>query len=206
MNFLEVRNLKKQNNNFILDIDIFKIVENKINIIFGENGAGKTTLLNCIIDNKSVFSPNKKILLTQQSYTFNRTCEKNIEMVKKWNKSEKSALEFLEMVDLVDKKDEIGKNLSGGQKKRLSLAMALATDAEIILLDEPFANIDAKNQKKLIDIIKELENKKTIVIVSHRIDLCRDLGDYFIKLEDGGIVKAGIEREYFDLSSFQRKL
>ncbi len=181
----------KKNNNFTLNIENLKIYINKVNIVLGENGAGKSTLLNYILDSKELLPNFKKILLTQNTYTFNRTCLKSVEMVLKWNNSKENPLDYLNLVKLEHKKDVIGKEMSGGERKRLSFALALATNADILLLDEPFANIDKKNQKQLQEIIKELKGKKTIIMVSHRVEICKEIGDYFMELEDGGIIKNG---------------
>ncbi len=189
-------NILVQRKNFELNIKELTLVKNKINIILGENGAGKSTLLNYLIENENAFNGERKVLLTQTSYTFNKSCLKNIEMVLSWNKSKEVPLKYLKLVDLESKKDKLGKELSGGEKKRLVFAMALATNAEIILLDEPFANVDVKNQKKLMEIIESLKNKKTIVIVSHRVNLCKEIGDYFMELEEGKLIKSG------DISTF----
>lgn len=182
---LYINKIVKKRNKFTLDIENLLIYKNKINIILGENGSGKSTFLNEVLNNSDVLNGHKKVLLTQNTYTFNRTCYANIAMVLKWNNSNKNPMEFLQLVELDNKKNDIGKNLSGGEKKRLAFAMALATDAEIILLDEPFANIDEKNQLKLIEIIKSLKKTKTIILVSHRLEICREIGDYFHKMNNG---------------------
>ncbi len=195
MSFLACDDLKQKKENFILHIENFKIAQNKINIILGENGAGKTTLLNYIIENKNIFNNYKKILLTQNSFVFNRSCIKNVEMVLKWNDINENAMDYLEVVGLSNKADINAKQLSGGEKKRLAFAVALATNADIIFLDEPFASIDYKNQIKLVEIIKKLQNK-TIVIVSHKMSVCKKIGDYFIYLENGKLTNEGYKEEY----------
>ncbi len=189
--------INKKIGGFELDVENVTIIKNDINVILGENGAGKSTFLNCILENDNMLIGQKKTLLTQTSYTFNRSCLKNIEMVLKWNKGTKDPLEYLKIVDLEDKKDNIGKSLSGGEKKRLAFAMALATNSDIILLDEPFANIDSKNQKKLIEIIKSLKGEKTIILVSHRMSICKELGSYFMELDEGKLVRKGFADNFF---------
>lgn len=189
MDKLYANNIYKTKNEFVLDIKQLTILKNKTNVILGENGAGKSTLANYILENDTVFEGYKKTLLTQASYTFNRSCLKNVEMILKWNNNKQNALDFLKLVHLEHKKETKGKELSGGEKKRLALAMALATDSDIILLDEPFASIDAKNQNQMIEIINSLKGVKTVIIVSHRIDLCQRFGDLFMKMENGKIIE-----------------
>ncbi len=192
MEYFEIKNLYKNINSFELNIEKLKILKNCVNVVIGENGAGKSTLLNMLIEENTTLEKYKKALLTQTSYTFNRSCLKNVQMVLKWNGLKSNPIEFLQIVGLEDKKDIVGKNLSGGEKKRLAFAMALATGADIILLDEPFANLDIKNQNKLIEIIKDLKGSKTVIIVSHRINICKGIGDYFTLLDSGNIVKSGL--------------
>ncbi len=198
VNKLTEKNISVQRKGFELCISELTLLENKVNIILGENGAGKSTLLNYLIENENAFNGERKVLLTQTSYTFNKSCLKNIEMVLSWNKSQDDPLDYLKIVDLENKKDKLGKALSGGEKKRLAFAMALATNADIVLLDEPFANVDVKNQHKLIEIVKSLKDKKTIVVVSHRVNICKDIGDYFMQLEEGTLVKSGELSTFFN--------
>ncbi len=198
MSKLIQKNIFVERKDFKLNIDEFCLLENKVNILLGENGAGKSTLMNYLIQHDTAFNGERKVLLIQTSYTFNKSCLKNIEMVLSWNKSTEDPLDFLKIVDLENKKNAVGKNLSGGEKKRLAFAMALATNSEILLLDEPFENVDVKNKKKLIEIVKSLKGKKTIVLVSHSINICKEIGDYFIELEEGELVKSGDASTFFN--------
>lgn len=186
---LKIGKIYVKNKNFILDTDEFPIYKNCINVILGENGAGKSTLLGEILQNKNILSQYKKILLTQNTYTFNRSCLNNIKMVLHWNNSKEDSMYYLKLVELEEKKNVLGNELSGGERKRLAFAMALATNADVILLDEPFANVDKKNQLELIKIIKSLKGNKTVLLVSHRLDICSEIGDSFIELEYGKIKK-----------------
>ncbi len=187
---ININSIYKQNSEFILDVKNYSIYLNKVNVILGENGAGKSTLLKEIVENNIELVDYKKIMLTQSTFVFSKSCEKSVEMVLRWNNSKESAFEYLDKVGLLNKKSISGKKLSGGEKKRLAFSMALAKNADIILLDEPFANIDKKNQQKLIKIIKDLKDEKTIILVSHRENICREIGDYFIEIEDGKLVKS----------------
>ncbi len=197
-NILVEQDILVRRKGFELNIKELTLLENKVNIILGENGAGKSTLMNYLIQKDDAFNGERKVLLTQTSYTFNKSCLKNIEMVLSWNKSLENPLEYLKIVDLEHKKDKMGKDLSGGEKKRLAFAMALATNADIVLLDEPFANVDVKNQRKLIEIVKSLKGKKTIVVVSHRVSISKEIGDYFMLLEEGALVKNGDIAAFFN--------
>ncbi|MCT7615879.1 ABC transporter ATP-binding protein [Aliarcobacter butzleri] len=74
----------------------------------------------------------------------------------------------LKLANILHKKDELVSNLSGGEKQRCAIARALVNNCEIILCDEPTANLDYENSKNFIEILKELkELKKTIIIATH---------------------------------------
>jgi glycine betaine/proline transport system ATP-binding protein len=101
--------------------------------------------------------------------------------------------EQLAMVGLSQWADTPVQSLSGGMQQRVGLARAFATDAEILLMDEPFSALDplirAKLQDELLDLQRKL--KKTIVFVSHDLDEALKLGNRIVILEGGRIVQSG---------------
>ena len=101
--------------------------------------------------------------------------------------------EKLAMVGLSKWADKHAHELSGGMQQRVGLARAFATDAEILLMDEPFSALDPLIRNKLQDELLELQDrlKKTIVFVSHDLDEAMKLGDKIVILEGGRIVQAG---------------
>ncbi|MFW3328407.1 ATP-binding cassette domain-containing protein, partial [Aliarcobacter butzleri] len=81
---------------------------------------------------------------------------------------DEKVINTLKLANILHKKDELVSNLSGGEKQRCAIARALVNDCEIILCDEPTANLDYENSKNFIEILKELkELKKTIIIATH---------------------------------------
>ena len=81
---------------------------------------------------------------------------------------DEKVINTLKLSNILHKKDELVSNLSGGEKQRCAIARALVNDCEIILCDEPTANLDYENSKNFIEILKELkELKKTIIIATH---------------------------------------
>ncbi|MFW2557419.1 ABC transporter ATP-binding protein [Aliarcobacter butzleri] len=81
---------------------------------------------------------------------------------------DEKVISTLKLANILHKKDELVSNLSGGEKQRCAIARALVNDCEIILCDEPTANLDYENSKNFIEILKELkELKKTIIIATH---------------------------------------
>jgi len=101
--------------------------------------------------------------------------------------------EKLAMVGLSKWADKHAHELSGGMQQRVGLARAFATDAEILLMDEPFSALDPLIRNKLQDELLELQDKlkKTIVFVSHDLDEAMKLGDRIVILEGGRIVQSG---------------
>jgi len=85
---------------------------------------------------------------------------------------------------------EKGVVLSGGQKQRIALARAMYRDTPIIVLDDPVSQVDAETGSAIIDMVKQLAGKKTVILVSHRISAIRH-ADLIIVLEDGAVSESG---------------
>ena len=105
--------------------------------------------------------------------------------------------EQLALVGLTQWGDRYCSELSGGMQQRVGLARAFATDADILLMDEPFSALDPLIRNKLQDELLELQDrlKKTIVFVSHDLDEAMKLGDKIVILEGGRIVQAGTAQD-----------
>jgi len=101
--------------------------------------------------------------------------------------------EKLELVGLTVWKDKFGHELSGGMQQRVGLARAFATDADILLMDEPFSALDPLIRSRLQDELLALQRKlrKTILFVSHDLDEALKLGTHIAIMEDGRIVQYG---------------
>jgi glycine betaine/proline transport system ATP-binding protein len=105
--------------------------------------------------------------------------------------------EQLELVGLSQWGDRYCSELSGGMQQRVGLARAFATDADILLMDEPFSALDPLIRRKLQDELLALQErvKKTILFVSHDLDEALKLGDQVTILEGGRIVQTGTARD-----------
>lgn len=105
----------------------------------------------------------------------------------------------LELVGLQDWADRKVGELSGGMQQRVGLARAFATDAPILLMDEPFSALDPLIRTRLQDELLELQNdlKRTIIFVSHDLDEAFKLGNRIAILKGGRIVQSGTPREIF---------
>ena len=115
----------------------------------------------------------------------------------KWKNDEKRiadrAMEIMEMVSLVEKKDTISQNLSGGQQKLLELGRAMMSDASMILMDEPIAGVNPTLAHEIFDKISSLckKQKITFLIVEHRLDIALQYADHVFAMNRGKIIAQG---------------
>ena len=115
----------------------------------------------------------------------------------KWKNDEKriadKAMEIMEMVSLVEKKDTISQNLSGGQQKLLELGRAMMSDASMILMDEPIAGVNPTLAHEIFKKISSLckKQKITFLIVEHRLDISLQYADHVFAMNRGKIIAQG---------------
>jgi glycine betaine/proline transport system ATP-binding protein len=127
-----------------------------------------------------------------------RTVEENVGLgleLKGMTKAERSPIvdEKLKLVDLYQWKQKYIHELSGGMQQRVGLARAFATDADILLMDEPFSALDPLIRNHLQDFLLDLQQelKKTIIFVSHDLDEALKIGNHIAIMEGGHIVQYG---------------
>ncbi len=115
----------------------------------------------------------------------------------KWKNDEKriadKAIEKMEMVSLMEKKDTTSRNLSGGQQKLLELGRAMMSDASMILMDEPIAGVNPTLAHEIFDKISSLckKQKITFLIVEHRLDIALQYADHVFAMNRGKIIAQG---------------
>lgn len=171
----------------------FSVRAEEMVCIVGPSGVGKTTLLKCLaglhpstkgsifIDNKEVQGPPKEIALVFQDYSRSLmpwfTVEKNVRLPLrhlKLSKTETTARveDALAAVGLSDASKQYPWQLSGGMQQRVAIARALAYRPEILIMDEPFASVDAQTRFELEDLCLKIRNDfgMTILVVTHDID------------------------------------
>lgn len=187
------------------DID-FSLPKGCIAGIIGPNGAGKSTLIKTImgvIPSSSgyikIFDKTLNAVRSRVSYVPQRESVDwdfpasvldvvlmgrygKLGLFKNTNKQDKKvALECLEKVGLQDYTKRQISQLSGGQQQRVFLARALAQEADLYLMDEPFAGVDAATEKAIIEILREMANKnKTIIVVHHDLQSVVNYFDWVI--------------------------
>ena len=194
--------------------------------LIGPSGSGKSTLLRCIhgletIDKGSIqidgveMDPSNTSLHRQQrnrmGFVFqhfnlfpNMTVLENCKLapiqVLKMSDSdaEKVALEYLEKVGLLDKKNAYPNNLSGGQKQRVAIARALCMNPEVMLFDEPTSALDPEMIKEVLEVMKDLGNQgMTMIVVTHEMGFARKVGTRVVFLDQGEIVEENTSEEFF---------
>jgi len=106
--------------------------------------------------------------------------------------AKKRTNKILEEVGLADRGNFLPRDLSGGQKQRVSIARALATASPVILADEPTANLDHINGRKVMNMLRVLATQKAkcVIVATHDIRIA-DLFDHVLQMEDGQIIKRG---------------
>ena len=206
--FIKIKNLFLVSNNGernLIDIPNLQFDSKSISVIIGPNGAGKSLLLNLIqglilpsagtIKVKSSIKDNnrKKVSIMMQKPSFlRRTTEQNIQFVLELNidKRKVSYLDVLERFDLFAQKKILANKLSGGEKQRLALALAIITNSKILLLDEPTANADPRTTLKIEKIIKEEAiGGKKILLVTHNIPQAKRLGQDIAFIHRGKVLE-----------------
>lgn len=214
---IEIKNIsKKVGNKVILDNISLKIEEGSFIVFIGPSGCGKTTTLKLInklieptsgeiyINGKPISKEDPIKLRRNIGYVIQSiglfphlTIRENIEMIPKLKKeksqeeiSEKT-LDLMNMVGLNPEEflDKYPSELSGGQQQRIGLVRAIATDAEIILMDEPFSALDPITRSQLQEWLYSLQEelKKTIIFVTHDMDEALKLADKICIIKDGKV-------------------
>lgn len=177
----------------------FELEDGMCLLIGGENGSGKSLLMSIIAgleeaDSGSIELNDKGVgLVFQEAETqiLGETPREDIAFGPKnlgWKKNdiEEAVAKALEKTGLSPKADFPARFLSGGEKRRLAIACMLAMNLPIIILDEPYANLDYQGVKQVNSLIKQLKAEgKTIIILSHEIEKCLGLSDKFIVLFRG---------------------
>lgn len=195
--------------------------------LIGPSGSGKSTLLRCIhglehVDTGKIYMDNewmnpddeKKFRAQRNRMGFvfqhfnlfpNMSVIQNCKLaqVEVLNKSdeeaEKTALEYLDKVGLLEKKDAYPNNLSGGQKQRVAIARALCMNPDIMLFDEPTSALDPEMIKEVLEVMKDLGKQgMTMVVVTHEMGFARKVGTRVVFLDQGEIVEENTSEKFFE--------
>ena len=207
----------------------FEAEKGKITVITGKTGSGKTTIFNILlrlykpykgfvyIDDikideykKDTYYKNVSVV-NQESFLFNMSIKDNLKMV---CSDEKKYIEMCKKVGIHDLIEHLPKgyntilndnasNLSGGQKRLLSLAKTLLTGSKILLFDEVTSSLDIKTTSKIIEVLKYLKNDHTVIIITHKKEVMK-IADNLIMLEKGKIVCTGTYKKLLSNKYFNK--
>ena len=108
---------------------------------------------------------------------------------------ERETLEICKLIGLEEKKDELAVNLSYGDQKVLEMAMALSTKPSVLLLDEPTQGVGGKEVDTIVEVVKKLSEKMTIVLIEHTIDVVMQLCRTVTVLTEGQVFAEGTPEE-----------
>ncbi len=226
--FLKVKNVTKlfsgEKISGIKEVSL-EIKPGKITAIIGRSGSGKSTLLNLVYGlispdegeiyfvGERVWGPDVKLIpghdqmkmVTQQSDHLNhyaKVWDNVASLLPNTNLEYKSTktTKVLQQLRLLNLKDRRVADLSGGERQRVSIARALVSNPKVLLLDEPFNQVDASFRDNLQQDIRRIvqETGLTVVIVSHDPQEVLSLADELVVLKDGEIVETGIPRKIYN--------
>lgn len=208
----------------ILDISDLVLEKGRITGILGPNGAGKTTLLETLAflqaptsgrilfdhepvpwsSSRALRRLRRKVVLVQQHpILFTTTVFKNIEYplaVRNIPAATRRNLveELLDTVDMKPFRSSEAHRLSGGETQRIAIAQALACHPEVILLDEPTANVDREHEGQIETLIETINRSKgiTVLFASHNLDQSNRLADRTVFLYEGRATRAAYENVF----------
>lgn len=223
---LKVSNIQKSfGEKKVLNGISFEAKKGEAFYLIGPNGSGKTTILRMIdlldepdrgeiffnsvnicklkAEEKAIWR-KKMAMVFQQPILYNTSVYENIAIGLKIRGGKKDsiktkAFEALRLVNLFDYKSRHANTLSGGEAQRLCLARALALEPEVLLLDEPTANLDPANTLIIENIVRDyVKNKKSIgIFTTHNMFEAKRLADRVALLINGAIVEENGAEEFF---------
>ena len=211
MRAIEIRGLKKSYNGFqaLKGVDL-EVNEGEIFALLGPNGAGKTTLIRILAEGLGYDSGEIKIFgeklskktarfigyVPQESIAYDLlTVEENLKFYADLYDAPKEKIsQLIDYFDLPKKKK--AKELSGGLRRRLNLAIALLYDPRILILDEPSAGLDVPSRRELWKLILGFRKEgKTVLISTHYMEEAEALADRVAIMNEGSIIATGTPEE-----------
>ena len=208
MAILQVEQLRKTFGNVVAVHEIsFEVERGEVFTIIGPNGAGKTTTLEMI---EGLQAPDKGSITVnglnwrehgeqikqiigvqpQSSALFELlTVYENLDVFRSFYHKSREINEILDLINLTEHRNKRVKTLSGGQKQRLAIGLAMASDPDILFLDEPTTGLDPQARRNIWDIILKLkELGKTTILTTHYMEEAEKLSDRVCIVDSGKIV------------------
>ncbi len=188
----------------------FEVARGEVFCLLGPNGAGKTTVVEILEGYRTRTGGDARVLgidpaagsrelreqvgivLQQCGVQNDLTVAELVEMYGRYHVARRPVDEVIGLVELTEKRDERAKKLSGGQRRRLDLALALVGEPELIFLDEPTTGFDPAARRQAWSTIRSLcELGKTIFLTTHFMDEAQHLADRVAIMNAGEIIAAG---------------
>lgn len=209
----------------------FYIYENEFVALVGNNGCGKTTTINCLCnlikyDSGNIYVFDKKVvpdyvsyknrlgmLLSKPYFIDSFNIMDYWKFICKFQKVQSTSIlgtinELLSILGLESSNNRKIKDLSSGEQMKVAIGAAFIHNPELLVLDEPFVNLDVQTTEKLTYLINSYKGKKTLFITSHNLNLVAEICDRFLIVDKGEIV-ANIPKTDFDnnidLISYMKK-
>lgn len=230
--YVEFKNVSfKYNQLPVLKNISFIAKPNQVTTIVGKTGTGKTTIFNLLlrmyrvdsgkilIDNLNIYEYSKGVynsnisIVNQKTFIFNMSIRANLSLIDSNKKRQIDACKRVGIHDFImslpDGYNTILKedanNISGGQKQLLSLARALLTTSEIILLDEVTSSLDPHTTNKIINLLDDLKTDHTLIVITHNKDLMK-VADKLIVLNNGKIECIGKHEDLIKNNEIYKQL
>lgn len=195
----------------------FTVPSGEIMAILGPNGAGKSTLIKAMLEliprvsgkseffGKNLSRVRKRIAYMPQSASIDWDFPARVKDVvlmgtythlgwlrRPGKKEHQAALAAMEQLDISDLSNRQISELSGGQKQRTFVARALAANADLLVMDEPFAGVDMKSEKTILQVLRSLASSgKTVLLVHHDLATVREFCSSVLLLREGNLVASG---------------
>lgn len=218
-------------NKSILNKVSFKIYPNEINAIVGHSGSGKTSIVNLLyrlnhiksgeilIDDESIYNYSNDVYFSnvsgvyQKPFIFEMSIRDNLSLI---DPNVKNQVESCKRVGIHDFIEGLPRGyntviaedahlLSEGQKQLLVIARTLLSKAEILIFDEVTSNIDPENTKRIADILMDLKNDHTIIMITHKPEMMM-IADRIIVLDKGNVVAKGLNGDVYTKCELYRDL
>jgi ABC-2 type transport system ATP-binding protein len=192
----------------------FDVARGEVFCLLGPNGAGKTTIVEILEGYRSRSAGEALVLgidpatgarelreqvgivLQQCGVQADLSVRELVEMYGRYHLRQRPVDEVIELVELTEKRDVRAKQLSGGQRRRLDLALALVGDPELIFLDEPTTGFDPAARRHAWSTIRSLcDLGKTVFLTTHFMDEAQHLADRVAVMRDGEIIASGRPEE-----------
>ena len=186
--------------------------DGKVTAVMGSSGIGKTTLLNCIAkltdyDGEIAGVGSSAYVFQEDRLIPDKTVYDNIDFVMQTEDADerkKRIKNALSVTELLSESFRYPSELSGGQRKRVSLARAFASGRDLMLLDEPLSSLDIGLKFRIFDVMKKVfkSDSKTVIMVTHDVDEALTLADEIVIIDKGGVAY----RKEFSTDLFDRDI